>query len=262
MPMKSPFPGMDPWLEQHWGDIHHRLVTYACDHLQPQLPGGLRARMQERVLVEKPEGLSRGVYPDVRVVERGNGDRTGTVGGGAVATAEPLIIHSQDEPEPQGFIEIIDVGTGRVITVIEVLSPSNKVPGPGQNLYLKKQQEMAAGRVSLVEIDLLRAGERILNVRPFQIPQSHRTTYQICVRRGWKPLESEIYAVPLRQPLPTIRIPLRESDADVTLALQPLIEQAYQNGGYDDLNYSVRPDPPSDAEDAAWADKLLKGSRR
>ena len=64
----SPFPGMDPYLESHWGDIHHRLVNYACDAIQPHLPGDLYARMEERVYVESPQELAAR-YPDVRVVE-------------------------------------------------------------------------------------------------------------------------------------------------------------------------------------------------
>ena len=69
--MASPFPGMDPYLEQFWGDVHQRLVTYACDQLQGTLPGDLRARIQERVFVESPTGPERNMYPDIRVVERG-----------------------------------------------------------------------------------------------------------------------------------------------------------------------------------------------
>src|SRR5208282_2453096 len=80
--MLSPFPGMDPYLEQFWGDIHHRLITYACDALQRQLPGGLLARVDERVFVEPADGQGRNIVTDVRVVERGRpqerGVETGT----------------------------------------------------------------------------------------------------------------------------------------------------------------------------------------
>jgi hypothetical protein len=69
--MPSPFPGMDPYLEQFWGDVHQSLITYARDQLQEVLPGDLRARIQERVFVELPNGLERNMYPDIRVVERG-----------------------------------------------------------------------------------------------------------------------------------------------------------------------------------------------
>jgi hypothetical protein len=153
---------MDPYLEQFWGDIHHSLITYARDRLNGVLPGSLRARVEERVFVELPNGKGRPMYPDIRVVERGRRKPMGSaqeVGGGGVAVAEPLRIRLSGEPVTQGFIEIIDLKSGRrVVTVIEVLSPSNKAAGPGRKLYEQKQQECREGDVNLVEIDLLRAG--------------------------------------------------------------------------------------------------------
>jgi hypothetical protein len=263
--MHSPFPGMDPYLEQFWGDIHHRLITYTSDALQKHLPGDLRARVDERVFVEPEEGKPRNIVPDVRVVERGRRDEPGPRTSNGIALAEPLIIHlDQNEPIRQGFIEIIDIKSGRrVVTVIEVLSPSNKVPGPGRDLYLKKQQELREGSVSLVEIDLLRAGRRAL-AAPFElIPEGHRTSYAACVRRGWRPLEIEYYRLPLRERLPAIRIPLRQADQDVALDLQALIDRCYEEARYDDdIDYHAEPEPSLDADDARWADALLRDCGR
>src|SRR5207249_4748334 len=111
--------------------------------------------------------------------------------------------------------------------VIEFLSLANKTKGPGQDIYLKKQAELKQGGVSLVEVDLLRDGKRVLSLPENHIPRRWRTTYQVCVRRGWKTGVYEIYAVPLRQRLPAIRIPLRETDEDIRLDLQDLIDKAY-----------------------------------
>jgi hypothetical protein len=254
---------MDPWLEQHWGDIHHSIITYARDQLQPRLPGGLRARMGERLLVEDPEEETRSIYPDLRVVEHFESSSSPDHGQTAVACAEPLLIQYPNEPEKQGYIEIIDPRAGKVITAIEVLSRANKFPGPGQQLYLQKQQELERARVSLVEIDLLRAGDHVIGVPLSLIPASHRTPYCASVRRSQSRYLSEFYAIPLSRPLPAIRVPLRKTDADVVLELQPLIEQAYINGGYDDLDYTKNPEPPLRADDAAWANELLrsKGKR-
>jgi hypothetical protein len=264
--MPSPFPGMDPYLEPFWGDVHARLIIYACDQLQSLLPRNLRARVEERVFVDAPQTGERDVYPDVRVVERGRGPTVTVAPPGEVVVAQPLILQLADEPVTETFIEIIDVGSGRrVVTVVEVLSPANKRPGPGRDLYLKKQGELLAGQVSLVEIDLLRAGQSVLSVAPRRIPPSHRTPYRLVVRRGWLPLQAEVYAVPLRQRLPAIRVPLRQTDADVPLDLQPLLDRCYDNGGYqDDLDYEAEPDPALPPDDAAWADALLreKGRRR
>jgi len=262
--MASPFPGMDPYLERSWRDVHAGLVIYARDQLQSHLPRDLRARVEERVFVESAQGVERSMYPDVRVVERGRGQTAAATAQSAAAVAEPLLIHVEDEPISQGYIEIIDVGSGkRVVTVIEVLSLSDKVPGEGQELYLQKQRELKEGRVSLVEIDLLRAGRRVLSVPPHLVPASHRTTYQVCVRRGSQPGIAEVYAVPLRVRLPIIKIPLRETDQDVPLDLQALIDQCYRNSGYDeDIDYKVEPEPPLDADNATWADALLRGQGR
>lgn len=169
------------------------------------------------------------------------------------------MIQVDSEPMTQGFIEIVDVELGhRVVSVIEFLSPSNKVLGEGQDLYLKKQREVRAGKVNLVEVDLTRSGKRVLALPPGRIPPSHRTTYQVCVWRASRPLAFEVYRVPLREHLPAIGIPLREADADVRLDLQALVDLCYINGRYDDLDYKAASDPPLNSEDTTWADELLR----
>jgi hypothetical protein len=255
---------MDPYLESHWGDVHHGLITYARDQLQALLPSGLRARVEERVFVESGNGADRSIYPDLHVVEHHRGRQTSAPAETGLAVAEPLVIHIPEEPVTQGFIEIIDVSSGnRVITVIEVLSPSNKVPGPGKDLYLQKQEELLQGRVSLVEIDLLRAGQWVLAVPRGRIPPFYRTPYQVCVRRGWRHTTAEVYRAPLRERLPIIRVPLRESDTDVPLDLQASLDQCYRNGRYDeDIDYKAEPDPPLNPDDASWSEELLRGQGR
>ena len=257
--MKSPFPGMDPYLESHWRDVHHSFLTYARDALQEYLPGDLRARLEERVFVEPDVHDARSIYPDVRVIEhpRGRADSRDVPMAGT-AVAEPIIIHARPEQATEGYIEIIDVGSGnRVVTVLELLSESNKYPGDGQSQYLRKQREYLLGGVSLVEIDLLRSGKRVLAVPARWVPPSHRTTYQICVVRGWKPAAYEVYRAPLRESLPSIRVPLRQQDADVPLDLQMLIDRCYHHGRYDDIDYRAAPTPPLTPDEESWAHELL-----
>jgi Protein of unknown function (DUF4058) len=253
---------MDPYLEQHWRDVHSRLIICACDALQMVLPEGLVARIEERVFLEPQEGVGLGTYPDVRVVERSPGGFALESEGGVVLAAPLTISLPASEPLTEGFVEIIDAASGnKVVTVIEVLSLSNKHPGDGQKLYLQKQQELLKTQASLAEIDLLRRGERVLVVAPHRLPPPHRTSYEICIRRGALPDKGKVYPVTLRQRLPRFRIPLRPTDQGIALDLQPLIDQCYRNGRYAaTINYSVEPDPRLDAEDAKWADEVLRAA--
>jgi hypothetical protein len=261
--MKSPFPGMDPYLELHWRDVHARLIIYICDQLQDQLGGNLRARVEERLVVEADDVVVHAINPDARIFESptpvGNGG-----GGVALATPviEPLIVPLPKEDATETFIEIIERGKhDRLITVIELLSPSNKLGNDARRAYAAKRKEVRLAGANLVEIDLTRAGHRQLAAWP--IPKSHRTAFNACVTRALDRSEprAEIYAMPLQQPLPPIKVPLRPTDKDAVIDLQPLVEQAYRRGAYDDIDYSVPPIPPLSRADAAWAGELL-GARR
>ena len=266
--MKSPFPGMDPFLELHWGDVHARLITYLCDAVQPTLPGDLRARIEERVYVESDLGQARLVIPDVRVLEtsRPRAD-VGEFGGGGTAVAEmvevdeavaePYVFELHGLEITEGFIEIRERGGGRVVTVIEVLSRANKYPGSGQDQYRKKQDEVLQSDASLVEIDLIRGGHRVLSIPKSVIPVQHRSDNLVCISPGWNRSQRLLYAMPLRKRLPAIRIPLRQQDAPVRIELQPLIGRAYQLGGYDDIDYTEELDPPLTVEEAAWVKTLV-----
>ena len=124
--------------------------------------------------------------------------------------AEPVIVKFRNEPITERFIEIIDCSSGnRVVTVIEFISPTNKIPGNGFDLYRQKQRELQQAGVSLVEIDLVLGGKRVLSVPLSRIKFRDRTRYQAIVRRGWQWQEAEVYALPLHKRLPAIPIPLR-----------------------------------------------------
>ncbi len=161
----------------------HRLPR---DALQSVLPGRLRARVDERVLLETPSGIGdHPLYPDVRVVEytskRGLETRPET----SVAVAEPLLVETDAEPVTESLLEIIDSATGnRVVTVIEFLSPSNKSPGPNREQYLRKQREVCASDSNLVEIDLNRFGTHVLAFPLAHLKPQSRTAYMACVRRA------------------------------------------------------------------------------
>lgn len=263
--MPSPFPGMDPYVERYWREIHHGLCTYARDALQPQVRPKLQARLDERLVVESDDlDEPRTIIPDVRVEVSRGGEAIGA-GGMAVAENEPMVVRFlASEPAHEAFVQIIDPADGnRLVTVIEFLSPSNKRPGLGRRQYLAKQAELRDARVSLVEIDLVRAGAWSLLVPRRSIPTKRRATYNICVHRGWLDDVCEVYAVRVNRALPKVRIPLRKGDADAQLDLQALFNQAYDNGPYaDSIDYAGDADPPLTGDAAAWADELLRQAGR
>src|SRR5438552_18369872 len=117
--MKSPFPGMDPYLEARWADVHQSLITYARDALQPDLPGDLRARIEERVFVETEAEQIRRIVPDLHVAQlhEARAGKPGRTESGGVAVAEPMVFLLEDEEVTEGYIEIRERGGGKVITV-------------------------------------------------------------------------------------------------------------------------------------------------
>jgi hypothetical protein len=249
---------MDLYLERHWPDVHQRLCTYACDALNDQLGEGLRARMGERLVVERELDPIRATYPDVRVFEQGPPSRPSVRSSRGITAAEPLVIEIPVDEVRQPFVQIVDLRSGaQVITVIEFLSPSNKLPGQGRSKYQDKQREVVDADINLVEVDLTRGGERQLLYPVANLPTEYQTAYLASVRRGFGSRKYEIYRIPLRELLPAIRIPLREPAADVVLDLQDLITQVYAKGRYDDMDYRQLCVPPSSGEDAAWAEELL-----
>lgn len=250
---------MNPYLQPRWRDFHHGLITYTRDILQKLLPDDLRARMQERVYIEQEHMPVRAVSPDVHVYQRPNVHSGSSQDEGDVAVAEPLVAQLLRTEVRETFVEVIDAATGgRVITAIEFLSPSNKVPGPGRNLYLQKQGELLDSDTNLVEVDLVRSGQSTTLLSLSDAPEQQRTRSHVSIRRASRPAQLEFYPLPLRIRLPKIRVPLRAVDPDIALDLQKLVRLCHENGGYDDINYSAPADPPLESEDADWAHEILR----
>jgi hypothetical protein len=242
--------------------VHHALIVYARDALQPQLPEDLRARIEERVFVETEQERIRHIVPDVHVtrVYPPPAEHPSALREGGAAVAEELVFELHELEITEGYIEIRERGGGKVITVIEFLSPANKSGGTGQAKYLEKQAQVLQSDASLVEIDLVRAGERVLALPMHLIPPQHRGHYLACISPGWKRNRRELLALPLRQRLPVLHIPLRQHESPVSLDLQALVDQAYAAGRYDDLDYTAELDPPLAPEDAAWAAELVRAA--
>jgi hypothetical protein len=262
--MKSPFPGMDPYVESSWNDIHGGLVTYIRDELNALLPEPYRATMQKRVIVSDLREPVSGVrFPDVAVLKWPSGAGTAT------ATA----VHSQhlrvplfgtiaySDPIEEYSVEIIDAASGsKVITAIEMLSPDNKRPGNGMNEFREKQKEYREAGVNRCDIDLLRVGRRLFEFPESLLNPDQRKPYYVTIYRAHKPNEAELYAIDLRDSLPAIGIPLRPDDGDIEIALQPIFARGYRNARLK-ITYDGPCEPPLDPEDAAWAAQILANAK-
>ena len=260
--MPSPFPGMDPFLEADWGDVHTSLTTYARDQLNRQLPADLRARVEEYVGVEiehdEGESDSGQRRPDVSVLERWSPRHVESsleLLDPEIADS-PLVVSYSNEPETLRRILIHDRKGERLVTSIEFLSPGNKVGG-GRTDFRQKQAELADAGINLVEIDLVRAGGWAVYPLERDIPGSHSEPYRIVVVRATRPKGFECYPAGIRLPLPRIRIPLRAEDRDVVLDLQALLSQAWENGHYSDIDYAHAPLPKFEDSDRQWIREQL-----
>ncbi len=257
MTVENPFPGMNPFLQRRWGDVHVKLIAYIADALAERLPPDLTARGEEQVTLHGAEGWHEGfLRPDAAVVEplgfeppsgwqpRAEAD---------VAVAEPLRIPVPEETERWVEIRTID---GRVITVIEVLSPHNKERGASD--YRSRQKVYLRSDVNLVEIDLFRGGQHVL---AFPVekpgPPPAGTRYLVSVARAADPTVREVYQAGLRDPLPNIRVPLRPGENDVVLELKPLIDRCYRMGRYWMVDHQSPLDPPLTGDEVDWVGKVL-----
>ena len=255
---RSPFPGMDPYLEAHWLDVHTKLMAYSADALNERLPEELIARTEERVAIESDDQPPGHVSPGVRVLEAvgaGGVTESGYAAGSALA---PYRLVALVEPITERFIEIIDTTGERLITVIEFVSPTNK-RGKGLEAFIEKRDKLLSGGVNVVETDLIRSGDWREMLGWHRCPPEARSLYRATIRVPDEPMAVYLQPIFLRKSLPALRIPLPQGEAPIELALQPLLDQAYHNGRYArTIDYSRRPDPPLEESDAAWVDDLLR----
>jgi len=269
--MPSAFPGMDPYLEHPviFPDLHDRMITNLSESLQTGLPDPYFAALGDRVWVEISE---REIGPDVKVLrtreEQGfEGSRGGGTSVAAALRTPPVVVTVPQDERREPFLEIYSRLEGeRLVTVIEILSLTNKTPGAhGRDLYLRKQKEILDSQVHLVEIDLLRAGEHTTAVPlAWALPKTGRFDYHVCVHRFDNIEDYFVYPILLRQKLPEIAIPLLPGDAPVTVDLQAVFARCYDTGPYRRrVRYGeVDPEPPLEPQDREWAKDLIAGERR
>lgn len=258
--MPNPFPGMDPFMEEPaiWPTVHQGLISLLWTDLNRQLPSGYVASVEERVfLIESPSIR----YPDVHIAKNPrkqtqNGSATAAV---AMLEADPAVeieFPASEFREP--FVEIhLGRKPGTLVAVLEVLSPTNKNPGEGRDLYLEKQEELLCSTTHLIEIDLLRAGRHTVAMPQDRLDENG-WDYLVCLHKGGWRNKYRVWPVPLLKRLPRIAVPLAGKDADVVVDIQALLNQCYDVGRFADrLDYRAECPPPVSKRSAKWIDDLL-----
>lgn len=248
---------MNPYLEAHWPDVHTALIGFVRTDLSQELPDDLSARAEEAVTILGADATYRSdivIAEDRDKWKQGQTPSWSPTNDATVTT--PTLIRVPAETER--WIEIRD-DQGKLVTAIEILSPSNKTTGRTQ--YLKKVDNYRAAHVNLVEIDLLRGGQHAVAVSENAYRKFHPkdgTDGLVCVSFGDDPESIEVYHCPLRETLPTIRVPLRHGDPVVALDIQEHINRCYQTGRYWKMDFTQDPVPPLAEKDTEWNDSHLR----
>ena len=256
--MPSPFPGMNPYLEQPsvWEDFHMAFATQIRESLATQVRPNFLVKLEERVFIHEPSSNERRKFlgkPDIALFEASAAHES------SVATFDPALNQVKSilatipdvEIERHAVIEIRDRLDRQLVTMIEVLSPSNKRYGPDREQYLLKRATMMFSSASIVEIDLLRGGPRL--------PTNDLPACDYCVtvfRKANAP-KVEAWPIGLRDELPVIPVPLKGDFADAKLDLKALLDRVYDAAGYEDYLYESFPEPPLDQTDAIWAQAFI-----
>lgn len=256
--MPSPFPGMDPYLEGYLcPDVHNALANKIRQQLTPKLRPHYVARLEIYVVEDENPEVEIGImYPDVEVIavkERIIRERGSATAEATAPLIAPLTLRLLEPVSVRvPTVEIRDVARNELVTSIEILSPVNKRE-PGLGKYRQKRQRLQEANVHLLEIDLLRRGQR-----PLTHPRLPDAPYLITLVRAGSH-EVGVWPVYLQNPLPDVPVPLRAPDPDVALELGAALQAIYDEAAYDlSLDYSLLPPPPPlSAGDEAWVRQLM-----
>jgi Protein of unknown function (DUF4058) len=277
--MPSPFPGMDPYLEAPdiWPDFHDALAGEIRAVLNQTLPPPYYARLEMRpelgIVVD--EGMvSRRIVPDVAVA-RSPGKppdpgRVAVLDGPRTEISESSTVTVSSEPLRHAFVEIRDPARGHeLITLLEIVSPNNKQGGPDREAYLRKQQEVLESTANLMELDLLRAGTRLVTNHELIMHiamAGAQPDYLVLINRSWARKghwsDYQVFRAVLTSMLPVIPVPLREGQKEVPLDLQYVLNRAYDNGPYrrGAVDYTQPPQPPLPDTLTTWAAGRLRAA--
>jgi hypothetical protein len=222
--MPSPFPGMDPYLEDEalWPVFHHQLVMCLYQILLPGLVDRYRARVCQRTYT----------------------------------TEQALFTSVVREEHHEDYIEIRQRSDGRLVTLLDVVSPANKVTSMGRAAYLEKRREGRNANANLVELDLILQGQPTLEYSRDGLPD---WDYAVTVTRSTQPERYEIYTATLQKRLPRFRLPLSPDDRDTVLDLHTAFTRCYDQGDFASrIDYQRDPTVPLAEEDRHWLESVLR----
>jgi len=242
---------MDPYLEHPvlWEGVHTRLIVALAEELQPRLDPRYVTSVEERVFIEGPQRR----IPDLWIQRLP--EHPAPAGAAQPDSGTATIVEVEDLEVRESRIEVLDAYNElKLVALIELVSPTNKAPGPGRESYLAKQTETLARDCHLIEIDLHRHGRHVSSIPEWRAQRLPSYDYLACVSRWPRRNRFEIYSWKLRDRMPSIMIPLAAPDPDVPLDLQAAFEHVYTVGRYAKrVRYHEACEPPLADEDQSWA---------
>ncbi|OLP17488.1 hypothetical protein BST81_16660 [Leptolyngbya sp. 'hensonii'] len=252
--MASPFPGMDPYLEDSlWREVHTYLMTAIANDLNARLPEAYRATVEQATYIATT-GIGT---PDVIILGDSSEPKAQVTGVLASVVAPVQVEVPEPEEVIERWLEVRQIATNQVITSIEILSPTNKVDPRGREQYERKRNRVLASRTHLVEIDLIRSG------KPFPILYMPASRYRILISRSSTRPGAQLYPFNLPHPIPAIPVPLLSEDEELLLDLQTILNTIYDQGRYRlAIDYSQVPPPPVlTQEEQDWMRQILESGR-
>jgi hypothetical protein len=254
---------MIPWLERGevWHDFHTRFIPAAATAIGRLVAPRYFTKIEEQLYVHEPSAQERASLGRPKISVHPHATHTGGFAGASVATLdEPATVGLLDnvDIERVRYLEVRDRHSREVVTVVELLSPSNKNVGADRTQYVAKVKRILESRTNFIELDFLRGGPRMSwsGLPPCD--------YYALVSRAGNRLEdtphADVWAFRLRDPLPRIPIPLRAGEPEPQLDLQSVLNEVYDSSEYPLYIYDGPPEPPLSAADAQWAEQLLRAS--
>jgi hypothetical protein len=255
--MHSPFPGMDPYLENKeiWPDSHDRLVGALCDELSVRIAPKYLARLNRRAYLLDADDLESIGLPDVALVSRKRMRSPVESPPVLVPAGGPTMLEVELPFQGEVSENYLEIRTarGHLVTTIEVLSPVNKLHSKGRVEYESKRNQIIGSMTNLIEIDLLRDGRPLPVIGP-----KAKGDYRILVSRGFHRPTAQLFVFGVRDAIPSFLVPLGLEDEEPSIDLNRILHRLYDVARYDlEIDYSAPAAPPLSVDDAEWARSLV-----